>query len=106
LLASYANFALSKSLSEPFMDYRKGTVRPADCVRAMSLLGRVKHAVITRYVRIQIIMAQMRCELRSEDWEAARKSLLQLRALAEDRPEYEAIIGRVKEFEAYLQRVN
>jgi hypothetical protein len=102
-LASYANFALGKSLSEPFMDYSKNAVRPADCERALGLLAEVDNNLVSRHVLILVNIAQARCELRNKNWDAARGHLAQAQELAQDQPEYRAILGRVGEYEAYLE---
>lgn len=103
-LANYANFALGKSLSEPFMDYRKNAVRPANCERAMKHLSQVKKNLMVRNVLIMTAIAQIRCELRNKDWKGAREHLMQLHMLTKSRPEYKAIMERVMEYKEYLTR--
>ena len=104
LLANYANFAFGKSLSEPFADYRVNAIRPADCERAMSLLAVVDENLVSRHILLLTNIAQARCELNSENWDAAREHLARSKELAGDLPEYEAILGRVNEYGAYLQQ--
>ncbi|HMS82553.1 MAG TPA: hypothetical protein PKD12_02755 [Nitrospira sp.] len=103
-LASYARFALGRSLSEPFMDYRKKTVRTPDCAVAQGYFSRVNDQHVTDYVRVQIAIAKGRCAAFEKD----RKSAIPYFATAQDimvnRPEYRTIEARVSEQVKHLTR--
>jgi hypothetical protein len=69
----------------------------------MSLLALVDENLVSGHILLLTNIAQARCELNNENWDAAGEHLARAKELAGDRPEYEAILGRVNEYEAYLQ---
>lgn len=103
-LASYARFALGRSLSEPFMDYRRHTVRAPDCAAALTHLTKVNDVHITDYIRIQIAIAKGRCAAYEKDSKSAMQNFFAAKGIMVDRPEYRAIGARVAEYEQHLAR--
>jgi hypothetical protein len=103
VLSSYAAFAIGKSLGQPFMDYRKQSVRSANCVSSLEYLSRVKQEQLSRNTRVQYQLAKFRCHAMRGDRKAASVALTEARALMEKRPEYKALNIRVDDYEKYLK---
>jgi len=101
-LASYAHFALGRSLSEPFMDYTRNEVRPPDCERAVKHLSEVDPEIVGALVRVLTEIAGARCSALEEQPDAAREGLVRAREMAEDRPELGRLLGRIAEYEINL----
>ena len=104
-LATYASFALGKSLSEPFSDYRKGQVRPPDCERAEDFLEQVKLAEITPYIHLQLKMAKTRCRIYAKDIPQASELLGTISQLEVRGPEYKGLRNRLQEYKEGLTRL-
>jgi hypothetical protein len=100
--ASYIHAAFAHSFSEPFMDYRRGEVRPANCDLAMRELAQVDSTRLPTYLRLQNAMVGARCALAAEDWDAAQRYLDQAEEIAAGRPEYRGLAARIAELETYL----
>jgi hypothetical protein len=96
-LASYAHFALGRSRSEPFMDYRRNTVRAPDCAAALAHFAKVNDVHVTDYVRVQIAIAKGRCAALERDIKSATPYFAAAQELMANRPEYRTILGRVAE---------
>jgi len=103
LLADYIHVAFARSLSEPFMDYQRGKVRPADCPRALRHLARVDLGRMPAYVRMQSALAGARCQLLVRNWQAAAGHLAEARSVKQGRPEFQDYGERLGRLEAYLK---
>jgi hypothetical protein len=103
-LASYARFALGRSSSKSFMDYRKRAVRAPDCATAQTHFAKVKDAHVTDYVRAQIAIAKGRCAAFEKDTKSAIQQFGAAKGVMAERPEYRTIGARVAEYEKHLAR--
>lgn len=103
LLANYIHAAFARSLGEPFMDYRRGEVRPIDCKQAHTHLAQVDLARMPGYIRMQSALVGGRCGLLARDWEAAASQLAQARTLRDGQPEFRSFTKRIDRLEAYLK---
>jgi len=103
-LASYARFALGRSLSDSFMDYRRHLVRAPDCAAANMQFAKINDAHVTDYVRTQIAIAKGRCAAIEKDTKSAIRHFAAARGIMGDRPEYRPIGTRVAEHEKHLAR--
>lgn len=99
VLASYAHFALGRSWSDSFMDYRRRQVRPPNCDLAMRHLSKVRSEQVTDYVRVQAGIAAARCMARDRKTDAARRFIGATREIMRDRPEYRSLAVRLGEIE-------
>jgi hypothetical protein len=103
-LASYARFALGRSLSESFMDYRRHAVRAPDCASALAYFSKVQDAHVTDYIRIQIAIAKGRCAAFEKDTKSALRYFAAAKESMGNRPAYQTMDARVAEFEQQLSR--
>lgn len=105
-LASYANFALGRSWGDPFMDYRKGQVRPANCELAMRHLATLRDADVTDFIRVQSAITAARCAAQRKEFGAARSYIGSVKKMAGAKPEYRSILARLAELEKYVNQQN
>ncbi len=103
-LTSYARFALGRSLSEPFMDYRRKTVRAPDCAAALAHFSKVNNQHVTDYVRVQLAIAKGRCAAFEKDRKSAIPYFSAAQEIMADRPEYRSIKTRVADHVKHLAR--
>ena len=98
-VASYARFALGKGLSDSFMDYSVGRVRPPDCAKAREYLDRIRVDVLPDNLKIHWNLALARCVLQERKVSQARLRLATAKTLIDDRPEYRDLLSMVSRME-------
>lgn len=104
-LSSYIAAAHVRNYSEPFANYKKGDVRPADCRKAESFRKMVDKDVLTTNLIIEDYIAQARCHAESKKWEAARAALDSGSKLSAEKPEFAAYYRAISEMEKRLSEL-
>lgn len=101
-VASHAAFALGRSWSEPFMDYRSNEVRPPNCQRARALLESVDRDVLGKQARTLVEIALARCAAVQDDYRRALLHLDRGREIAGEAPELAGLRARIDEYAGNL----
>lgn len=104
IVATYAEFAMGKSLSDNFSDYSVNRVRPADCDAAERHFDNVDLVILPDNLKIQLHLARARCALRSRRPDDARERLTEAQAISRDRPEYWFLAGQYERLERAIGR--
>lgn len=102
-LASYIRAAFARSQSEPFMHYGRREVRPANCGRALTHLGRVDLKRMPQYIQVQSALVGARCRLLAKNWDAAARHVAQARRIVDGQPEFRSFTERLDRLEAYMK---
>lgn len=97
VLTDYIHIAFARSYADSFMDYRREAVRPPDCERARSHLSTARPGEVGGYARIQYAIAGLRCAVRRDDRDAARRYLDLVRQAADGAPAYGGLVARASE---------
>lgn len=95
ILADYARLALGRNLARSFRDYTRSQVRESDCLAALDWLHAVRVDLLPPYLQIQHSHSMADCHAKLGDEDAADKYQRRAKRLADGRPEFDWIMGRI-----------
>lgn len=101
-VAAYYRAARINALSEPFANYLKGEVRPADCRAAAAVPDAGLAEILPENLIVDAALDRARCKAGQGDRRGALSDLKDARARASERPELAELARRAAEMEAAI----